>query len=124
MNDIDRIDHQIERLINETVLAIASLHEMTEKRLSSIERALSIIPVDPEEEVYINSTEVQRLLRVSAPVVSHWVRDGLLSIKASKVDVSNRYLLSEVFWLKRQNYRKASSSDVRELLKKKKLQFK
>jgi len=70
------------------------------------------------EERYINCTEVQRILNVSAPVVTHWVRDGLLTTRNAKGVINNRFLLSEIEWLKNQPYRKASAEMIRELIRK------
>lgn len=74
-------------------------------------------------EVYINSTEVQRILNVSEPVVRRWVSDGLLSIRHARSALNNKYFLSEIEWLKKQHYRKINAEEMRALVKRKKLEF-
>ncbi len=66
-------------------------------------------------EVYINSSEVQRLLGCSAPAIISFVEIGLLlSYNQSKAKY-NKFLLREVLWLKEQNFKHAKSFRVRQV---------
>ncbi|MCF2443626.1 hypothetical protein L0657_06635 [Dyadobacter sp. CY345] len=75
-------------------------------------------------EVYINSTEVQRILNVSEPVVRRWVTDGLLTIRNARSALNNKYFLSEIEWLKKQHYRKLNAEEMRALVKRKNFEYK
>jgi len=75
------------------------------------------------DERYINSTEVQRILNVTAPVIYDWIRDGLLSTRDSDTKITNRFLLSEIEWLKNQPYRRASTEMIKDLIKKKNIEL-
>ena len=75
-------------------------------------------------EVYINSTEVQRILNVSEPVVRKMAACGLLSIRTTKSAANNRYSLSEIEWLKKQHYRHLNAEEMRALVKERNLNTK
>lgn len=120
---LEDIAFQILKLREENYILKSGIQKLlelaNEKNISS-----SAMPFnEPIPEVYINATEVQRLLSVSAPVVTHWVRDGLLITRNAKSVVNNRFLLSEILWLKKQSYRKANAEDIRALIRKKELEY-
>ncbi len=68
------------------------------------------------ENVYLNCTEVQRLLGVSAPVIASWVKCGLLPERKLNKKTTNRYLLSDIEWINRRQYKRLSMQNIRDLI--------
>lgn len=113
MSVLEDIDKNLSRNIELSETLIKKIEDITGKNSSPVERI----------EVYINSTEVQRILNVSEPVVRRWVSDGLLSIRHARSALNNKYFLSEIEWLKKQHYRKINAEEMRALVKRKKLEY-
>lgn len=70
-------------------------------------------------EVYINRGEVERIIGASGPTVGRLVKDGLLSTIENRYFSNNKFLLSEVEWLKDQKYKDLNPYDLKKLLDKK-----
>lgn len=73
------------------------------------------------ERVYINSSEVQRLLDITFPTLQSFTENGLLKIQNTKT--SNKYLLSEVLWVKEQKYKNLSITAFERLITLKNLTY-
>jgi hypothetical protein len=110
---LDDIDRNLRKNMELSTELIQKLEELRNKDSNPVERI----------EVYINSTEVQRILNVSEPVVRRWVADGLLSVRSARSALNNKYYLSEVEWLKKQHYRKINAEEMRALVKRKSLEY-
>ncbi|MCF2443627.1 helix-turn-helix domain-containing protein [Dyadobacter sp. CY345] len=116
---------QLLKLREENFIIKAGIQKLLEISTTNEPRHLPApLPLDIERfEVYLNSTEVQRILNVTAPVIYDWIRDGLLSTRDSDTKITNRFLLSEIEWLKKQNFRRLNTNDIRALIKKKSLEY-
>ncbi|MCF0070247.1 hypothetical protein LZD49_07175 [Dyadobacter sp. CY261] len=78
---------------------------------------------DALPEVYINSSEAQRILNVSANLIIFWRKEGLLTHHKNQKCQINRYLLSEVWWLKKQKYMFMTPIELTNLIKKRKVEL-
>ena len=119
----------LEQIAEDQFLILSEIRQLSLKckQYSTNSKIKEAITLDDklilEYEVYINSTEVQRILNVTAPVIYDWIRDGLLSTRDSDTKITNRFLLSEIEWLKNQNYRRLNTNGIRALIKKKSLEY-
>ncbi len=75
---------------------------------------------EPLPEIYINSSEVQRILKVSANSITAWAKEGLLTKKKNLKCPTNCFLVSEIFWLEKQRYTFLTVHQAKELIKKRK----
>lgn len=87
-----------------------------QKRLSEL---MATVKPPTRIEVYINRGEVERIIGASGPTVGRLVKDGLLSTIENRYFSNNKFLLSEVEWLKDQKYKDLNPYDLKKLLNKK-----
>lgn len=102
---------------------IAYFQKNTSEELRRITQALSelqVPPPDPEPfpEIFINSGEVQRILKVSANTVSAWVRDGLLTKRVNTKTPINCFRAVEILWIEKQQYYHLSPGNLKRLIEK------
>jgi hypothetical protein len=72
-------------------------------------------------EVYINTSEIQRFLGVSAPIINGLRKEGLITSHKNPKCPSNKFLLSEMYWLRDQTkLTYLSILEIRALIKKRK----
>ena len=69
---------------------------------------------------YLNGLEVMRQLNITRPTLIQLVKDGIIT--AHNEDI-NRYLLSEIIWLKGEKYKNLSIEEVEKLKQRKEKEF-
>ena len=72
-------------------------------------------------EVYINGSEVMRLLGISRPTLIQYVKDKIIAETSKNED--NRYLLSEILYIQVTHYKNLSTAEVHKLIQKKNKEF-
>jgi hypothetical protein len=104
---------------------IAYFQKKQAEEMGEVKRALyrmeSPLP-DPEPfpELFINSSEVQRILKVSSTTVTSWTKCGLLTKRKNEKCPSNCYSTSEILWIEKQKYSHLSPGGLRRLVEKRK----
>ncbi|MCF0074007.1 hypothetical protein LZD49_26230 [Dyadobacter sp. CY261] len=80
----------------------------------------SLIGMHPKPEqlpdIFINASEVQRILSVSAPTVIMWTRYGIIRHHDNPQCRANKFLLREILWLKKQKYTFLTPAEIKSLI--------
>jgi hypothetical protein len=102
---------------------IAYFQKKSAEELFDIKMVLSRMEApapDPEPfpELFINSSEVQRILRVSGNTVATWSKEGLLTKKKNDKCPTNCFSAAEILWLEKQKYTHLSPGGLRRLIEK------
>jgi len=73
---------------------------------------------DPQE-IFINTSEVERLLNITRPIILKLTKDGLINTYENPAAENNKFILSEILWLQNQRYTFLTPIAVKMLLEKK-----
>lgn len=105
-------------------VTLESLHGELSMLSNFVRARFPIQPDNRSVEVMINAGEVQRLLGISNSTLQRWVRvDRIITMYDNEHCQSNRYRLSEIQWLMRQDYKNLSSVALHALLLRKKEEY-
>lgn len=79
----------------------------------------------PEQtpDVFINASEVQRILSVSPPTVIMWAKQGIIRQHVNEQCRANKFLLREILWLKKQKYTFLSAPEIKSLIQRRVSEF-
>jgi len=109
MSVLEEIDHRL-KLIEETTQGIC----MEFLKLNSKD-----VDKDLKQEIFINTSEVERLLNITRPIILKLTKDGLINTYDNPAAENNKFILSEILWLQNQRYTFLTPIAVKMLLEKK-----
>ncbi|MCF2443625.1 hypothetical protein L0657_06630 [Dyadobacter sp. CY345] len=69
-------------------------------------------------EIYLNSSEVKRILMISHPTLQGFVKYGMLRKHQNELTPTNCFLLSDVLWIRNQNVKGVKGARWKEILRK------
>lgn len=123
MNSIKEIAIQLLNLAGneddyEIILAVAKPLRKQDPILVKHNFSPNAIP-----EVFINASEVKRMLKTSYPTIKGWIDAGLIIPQKNDDCPTNKFLLSEILWLQRQKYTFLNPGDFKRLIIRKNEQF-
>ncbi len=76
------------------------------------------------EKVYVNAAECERLLCITRPTLLQLLKDDVIEDRSKDSgSIHNKYLLSEILWLKTKKYKGLSSRDIIKLKEQKKTEY-
>ena len=104
---------------------IAYFQKKTVEELNSVKQALYRLELPaptpaPTPEIFINLSEVKRILGVSATTIISWAKYMIVVKHPNPSCPTNCYRLAEILWLAAQKYTFLSPGEIKRIIEKRK----